>query len=43
MTRPANCRRCEPALELADEAATAGHGDDDYAAMAGYRAGELKR
>jgi 3-hydroxyisobutyrate dehydrogenase len=30
-------------LELAREAADAGYGDDDYAAMGGYRAGELAR
>lgn len=30
-------------LALAREASAAGHGDDDYAAMGGYRAGELGR
>ena len=33
----------QASLELATEAANAGHGDDDYAAMAGYRAGQLSR
>jgi 3-hydroxyisobutyrate dehydrogenase len=33
----------QASVDLATEAAKAGHGDDDYAAMAGYRAGELTR